>query len=260
MSFGIWNNLDEAALYLGLERLDGEVDEELCARIKKFGKWRYKTDYYTQVHSIPLQVGLGTKNLLEITSVKRFECKIDWEHFTIESFNDDGTSSEYVRVFINTPFVTISKVSDLLDQSLDFKCNIYNPQYKSYLFKNIIRHTNVFIETAFINSSNYNFLNGNIIKGTLRFNDDNIFNREVGSLQDLGSSGDYFVDYTRGYIQSYDNIKDGIYATYRRFNDRFILEHTDINLQPLNVISKYGVTDDLIDLMPYLLNGKTWGI
>jgi arsenate reductase-like glutaredoxin family protein len=262
MDFGIWNHLDEMGLYLNISRLEYETDEDFYTRIKKFSKWKFKTDYYTLAHSVPLQLGLDTVNMLEITTVngKRFVCDINWEYFTLESFNDDGSSSEYIRIYINTHATTVQKVLDIINtSSIDFQYIIYNSSFNRYPFKNIIRNTNTFMYKDYISNKASNLSNKNIIKKTLRSNNNSVINREVSSLLDLKKKGDYFVDYENGYIETYSIIDGPIDISYQYYTPRFILEYTDVNLIPVNVIAKYGITDDLIDMIPFILANQTWG-
>jgi hypothetical protein len=261
MSFGIWNNLDDAALYLGVSRLDYESDEVFYNRIKKFGKWKYRPDYFTQVHSLPLQIGLDFRTIMEIKSAsdKRIEYVLDWEYFTLETFNDDGSTNEYIRVFINTPDCTLEKITDLLDSSEDIEYLFFKENYKNYSTKNLIRNKNTFVKKESISSKNSNLENKNIIKGSFRAINTQLFKREVDSLQDLKKDGDYFIDYENGYVETFTIPTDVANITYKFFKKNIRIEHTDLNLIPLNIISKYGVTDKFIDLVPYILAGNVWG-
>lgn len=259
MAFGIWNNLDEAGLYLNIERLENETDEIFHSRLKKFGKWKFKTDYNTQVHSIPIQAGLDTKNLMEVTCSKRFKATLDWEYFIAESFNEDGTTSEYIRVFINTPDCTLRKITDILEASTDFTLLAYSETYKDYRLKGIVRGTNTFIHSEQIQAKYWNLSKKNIVDKTFRSDNSVVINREVSSLPELKSRGDYFLDKENGYIETYSPVAKNINVTYRYYNPRFIIEYTDINLIPLNILAKYGVTDDLVDMIPYILAKQAWG-
>ena len=71
MAIGIWNNIDDLALFLGLKRLNYETNDELSNRIKLMSRWKYRTDYYTQAHSIPLQAGLKTESVILIKNINK---------------------------------------------------------------------------------------------------------------------------------------------------------------------------------------------
>jgi len=262
MSFGIWNNLDELGLYLGLERLDYERDEDFFDRLQKIVKWKYKTDYNTLVHSIPIQLGLSTENLLTIETKSPnipFKCSIDWEYFTLEDMDPSKAfeDREFHRIFINTEDSTLEKVFNALEFSETFKIDLKKLQFKTSNFKNIVRGTNYFITTENIQQTK-SLANKNIVKGT-EILEGSLLTERVDNLQELSYSHQYFLDYENGFIQTYSPLPRPIKISYYYYKPKFNIEHTDVNLMPVNVFAKYGLTDELIELAPYLLANQTWG-
>ncbi len=257
MTFGIWNNIDEVALFLGLERLTYETDESFLARIKQFSKWKYKTSYYNQMHSIPIQAGLDTFNVVEIYSPNpdlEFKCSLDWEYFTIES------DSEFARVFINTEDATLGKILDTIDQTTSFMYALQKSEYRNFPAKFLLRHSNNRIYRELVTSKSYNLTYNNILFDSLSSTSKSLATKRRASLQDLKELGDYFLDEKTGYIELYENNFESFYITYKFFEPRFMIKGSELNLTPLNIITKYGLSDRLIDLMPNILDDQIWGV
>lgn len=259
MSLNIWNQLDEVALYQSLDRMVGETDEDLFARMKKFAKWRCKTDYNTQVHTIPIQSGLLTYPILDITCDHPFEMKIDWEYFYIQNFPENPEDKEYARVFINMDSSPINKITEVLNSLPSFNYRVLDPYYTGIHHRFIARACTVTVETDFVSAKNMNLSHKHLLKGTLRADSGLYCKTEKESIQDLKVPGDYFLDCEAGYLQTYSNVEDGFFVTYRRYMPKASIEATELNLIPVSTLVKYGLTDDVIELVPYLLNGKVWG-
>jgi hypothetical protein len=252
----IWNNLDEVALYLGANRLPGEEDESLVDRLKRIGRYKYKTDYYTQVHTIPAQAGLNTYNLFNITSSTGniFRCTLDWEYFTIEG------SSEIIRIYVNNDEATIGKILDILDHSIEFSYSLYDGLHRNTACKNLIRNTNVKVGLNKITKKSTMLNNSNIITDTFVVkSSERLCLERVYSLADLKVPKQFYLDSKTGYLEVYESEFTAFYLTYEYLEDVFVVESTDLNLMPVNLLFKYGITNKGIDIMPYLLDGKTWG-
>lgn len=252
MSFNIWNNLDETALYLGLERLDSETNESFNNRIREFGKWKYKTDYLSQVHSISLQLGLSVDKIVKLRSDYDFECKLDWEYFTLEN------SQEYLRVFIGELDSRLYKILNVIDNSSTFRYTLYSNPASATLCKFLVRNSNVKVYQDYLVSNRYNLRYKNIIPGSITCSNRFLLRNEKLSIPDLKKDGDYFVDYKNGYIELFYPDFNGEYITYKHYDTSFYLESTELNLSPMNNITKYGITDELINNIPYLLNNRVW--
>ena len=253
MSLQTWNNIDEISLYLGLDRLDSETDEDFYKRIKKFGKWRYKTDYLTQVHSIPLQLGMDTDAVLKIKCNNNYICKVDWEYFYL--YNDN----EAIRVFIGNENDTLSKILDAIDNSEEFTYSLYDEDSRDILCKFLVRNTNVKIYKDYIPQNRYKLRYSNIVSGSLLSNNNLLLRNRRSKIADLKRIGDYFLDEETGYIEIVYPEFDGEYLTYKYYDSSFYIESTDINLTPINIISKYGMTDKMIAISEYLLSDKVMG-
>lgn len=259
MPLGIWNQIDEVALYLGLTRLDGESDSDFYNRIRKFSKWKYKTDYNTLVHSIPLQTGLETYKIATITSEHPFKCVVEWEYFTVETFPTDGSAGEFARVFINSNDTVIKKIKDTIDKFQYIHMTLENQDNVNIHQRFIVRGSNTKIVTDFTDNRSYKLEYKNIVRGSFSASNRFLCRKEVESLQDLNQAGDYFVDYDNGYLQTYSDISDGVYISYKYYSPSFDMEGTELNLIPMNIFGKYGASDDIANAMPYLLNNKVWG-
>lgn len=260
MSIGIWNNIDELALYLGIKRLDGETDEELNRRIKILSKWKYKTDYYTQVHSIPLQLGLETSGIAIIESINnnKFECTIDWDYLTIKEILPNGTIGEMVRFFLEADGAKIEDAISRINASDNFRI-IYLDNSKNQKSTNfLVRNSNIKITSVEINNK-YSFLgNKDIVRGSVRVNSKN-YRKEVSSISVMKRPGEYFIDYENGFIQTYDNEPESTVIGYQYFDQAFMMEYTELNLVPANRFFAHGLTDNSMKLIPYLLNDITVG-
>jgi hypothetical protein len=259
MAFNIWNNLDEIALYLGLERLDSETNESFYNRIRQFGRWKYRTDYYTQVHSIPLQLALETNNLVKISSLSNFgrdtnyTCKIDWEYFTLNN------SQESIRVFIGAKDCKLSKILTAIENSNTFTYKLYDESAIELPCKFLIRNTNIKTVDEYIASNKFRLDNKNLLFGSVKAKELITLKNEKEALDGLKITGDFFVDYKLGYIEFLQNDFTGGFINYKYYDDSFCLESTDINLIPLNNYCKYGFTDEFIEQLEYVLNDKVWG-
>lgn len=264
MAFGIWNNLDEVALYIGLERLSFETDEEFYSRIKEFSKYRYKVDYYNQVHSIPIQVGLKSYKVFDIKCKHnnidiKYKVDISWDYFIIENFPEDTSLKEYIRIFIGTPDCTVEKITNILDKSKTFKVEMGLERFKRLPCKFLIRDTNIGIGRDYIDNQYINLTHKNIVYDSEKSNNPTIHSVKKESLQDLKNYGDYYIDYKLGYIQSFSSIDYPFFFMYKYYKPFFTVEATYVNLIPLNEIAKHGITDDLIKYIDTLLENKVWG-
>lgn len=252
MSFNIWNNLDEIGLFLGLTRLDSEANEAYFNRIRLFGKWKYKTDYLSQVHSIPLQTGLLTTPIVKIISDYKYECTIDYEFFYLTN------EIETIRVYINDDS-TLDKILQAIDNTTTFTYSIYNELSRDMKLKFLVRNTSLKLQSDYIEQTNFNLANGSIKRGTLSAKDKFVLITEKDSILDLKTSGDYFVDYETGYIQIFAPDFTGAFISYKYYDPSFRLESTELNLIPVSLKFKYGLTDENIGLIPLLLDKQVWG-
>jgi hypothetical protein len=255
MSFGIWNSLDETALYLGLERFKSETNDELAHRIKQFAKYRYKTDYYTQVHSIPLQCGLNTDPFAIIRNKNgnNFICEIGWDIFTLKEILPDGSQGEYIRIFLEGKNVLINKVSATIASGNSFELNFID-EYKINLpVSYLVRNKNVKNYKEKITDRYFQLENTNIVAGSFLVDHDS-FKYSVDGITGLKKEGDYFIDYKTGVIQTYDIIQSEIDIAYQYYEKVFFLESTELSLTPMNRVFAYGITDDNYQYIPYLVD------
>lgn len=255
MALNVWNTLDEIGLYSGLERFSYEVDESLFNRLKRFSKWKYKTDYLTQVHSMSIQTDTEYFNVLEVFSTvenNEFKCDCDWEYFTLED------STEYLRVFINTEGCQLSKILAGIDALANFDYKIFKSKYVSFNTKYLIRNKNYASTRDLIVDRDTNLTHKNLMAGSLSSDSDHILNKKT-NIQEVLRPGDYFIEEATGFLHIYQDNPDPFYINYKYYNPRFIIEGCNMNLIPLNIIAKYGITDKLVLLLPSILDGQIWG-
>jgi hypothetical protein len=69
MAFITTNNLDDIAIYLGINRLPGETNVDFLSRIKRLAQLRYSTNQDILVKSIAAQVGLGYRPAMSIECI-----------------------------------------------------------------------------------------------------------------------------------------------------------------------------------------------
>lgn len=252
MSLGIWNSLDELALYLGLERLPKENDDSFKERIYNVSRYMYKNNGYSLHKSICGQTGFKAIPLLKIDSDKNFSCNINYDYFTLE------TDTSYIRLFIGRETIKLSEIVDKLNKLSDINFVLYNDSFLEYEVKNIIKNTNIKFTEEFASETSIQLKHGNIEEGSVEFSDKTNFNYRVDNLGDLNFSGEYYIDYKNGYIQSYSASDLGQTIKYKYIDKPFIIEYSDLALTPVSQYFKYGITKDSIRTIEFLLHRNTW--
>ena len=252
----VWNNIDEIALYLGLSRLDSESNEDFVNRIRKFSRWKYGTDYYTLVHSIPIQLGLETSLICRFVNTKgnKFKCTIDWEYFTLEELIPEG---EYIRIYIFGEGNSINKILETVSKSTSFSidyCDNLSSDFLSLTQKScdfIIRNTNIRTNYVYLDTTSYMLDDKNIVPGSLSLKDKLI---EVTNIPALVKNNTYYCDYEKGYVEFNKINFKPILASYQYFDTSFALEYTELNLIPASLYYKNGLTPTSLNHMQYTLN------
>ena len=252
MALGIWNTIDELGLYLGIERLPKENDDSFKERIYNVSRYMYKNNSYELVKSTSAQAGMKTLPILKINSNKYFKCSIDYDYFTLE------TDSSYVRVFIGRETIQLAEIVDKLKKISDITFNLYKEEYNELEVKYLIKNTNIKITEEFASETSIVLKNKNIIEGSIEFSDSENFHHKVNSLEDIKNTGEYFIDYKNGYIQSKSSSELGQTIKYKYVESPFILEYSELAITPVSQYFKYGITRDAIRTIEFLLHRNTW--
>lgn len=202
---------------------------------------------------------------------------LDCNAGVIDVFNDPNTpisfdikyelKKEYYRIFVNTDISTvnnvdvsiINKIRLTLANSATLTVNVPDESKIDTHQNFLIRSKNTEVFTDYVSSKYQNLTNRHIVKGSFTPANDTYCRSRKASLQTLKVSGDYFLDEEAGYLQTLSVVDTGFYATYKFYEPKFIIEGTELNLVPLNILTQYGVTDELINMLPYILDQKVWG-
>ena len=257
---GIWNNIDITALYLGLDRLQGESNEDFQDRLKQISKYHYRTDYYNLVHNIPIQLGLKTESIGRIVNSREniFECRIEWDYFYLNEILSDGSFGECLRIFIGDEGCLVSKIKANVDASTYFTLEIHDSSNLALSVDFLIRGNSVKVETEVINNKFTRLLHSNLVPNSFVI-DSPSFVTVKSSLPEVMSTGDYFVDNKVGFLYSYDNTFSLAKCQYRYFDSAFALEKTDVNLIPIRKYFNNGYSDKSIGFILDLLDRNIVG-
>lgn len=252
MSFGLWNTLDELALYLGLERLPKENDDSFKERIYLTSRYMYKNNSYNLIKSIAAQTGMKTYPVLKIDSDKEFKCILDYNLFTLE------TDTSYIRVFTGRENIQLAEITDKLEKIDDITFTLFKDSFNELEIKNIIKNNNIKIAEEFTYNTSIVLKNKNIIETSIEFSDTYNFNCKVDSIADIKNTGEYFIDYKNGYIQSKSCSDLGQIIKYKYIETPFILEYSELSMTPISQFFKYGITKDSIKTIEFLLHRNIW--
>jgi hypothetical protein len=265
---GIWNNIDVAALYFGLDRLQGESNEDFIERLKQISKYQYRNDYYNLAHNIPIQLGLKTSVIGRIfhRTGNLFDCKIDWNYFTLREILPDASIGEYIRVFIggqydsmNAPYSgSVKKIKTAIDNCSAFTIEIYNDLDAELSVDYLIRNRNIKTATELINTQHQKLLHENIIPNSFVINSPSFRNLKAVPT-DVVNTGEYFIDNKLGYTYCGDYTISEASSQYRYQDMSFALESTDINLIPVRHYFAHGLNDTSLEYIPSLIEGNIAG-
>jgi hypothetical protein len=265
---GIWNNIDIAALYFGLDRLQGESNEDFLERLKQISKYHYRNDYYNLAHNIPIQLGLKTSVIGRISNTggNLFDCKIDWDYFTLREILPDGSTGEYIRVFIggqydsiNSPYQgSVKKIKTAIDNCDHFTIEIYNDSDIELSVDYLIRNRNIKTATELINTQHQKLLHENIIPNSFVVNSPSFRNLKSAPAEAI-HAGEYFIDNKLGYTYCNDYTVSEAKAQYRYQDMSFALESTDINLIPVRQYFEHGLNDTSLNYIINLIEGNIAG-
>lgn len=252
MSFGIWNSIDEVALYLGIDRLPKESDDSFKNRVYNISRYMYKNDSYSMARSIAGQCGFDVLPAFQIDSAEDFKCTIDYDYFILE------TDTSYLRVFIGRDDIAITEILNGIDKLDDIGYTLYSPAVTGCVARNILRNTNVKFHKEFIYETSVQLKKKNIIEGSIEFEDKVNFINSVDGIPSIKNSGDYFIDYQNGYLQSKNTSDIGQIIKYSYIEKPFVVEYSDISVKPVNNCFQYGITNDSLASIEFLLHRNTW--
>lgn len=259
MPFNSLNRLDDIALYQSLQRIPGETDESFLERIKRIATVRYGASYKTLTESIAIQAGFPTKPVLMLECTSPFIIDITNEYITIST-----SDNLYIRIFINN--FSSNNILELLKTTLGpytlsppnkFTITefIEQSEYSSFNNKQIVRTNNTKYGFEVIDTNTKKLAYSNIVPGSESSTGAVIRNKKA-SPKECTKSGDYYIDYTSGFIYSYSAHTNSTTLSYRYYQPRFVIHYTEISLTPLELYYKYGLNDDFVSLVKPLLDDK----
>ena len=147
---------------------------------------------------------------------------------------------------------------NVINNSKNFKIDIYNTDYLTSKLSFLVRNNSIKIDKT-LTSGKYSSLGfKDLVEGSVRINDPS-YRRLVSSANLLKRPGEYYIDYVNGFIQTYDPSPAKTTVLFRYYDPSFALEITELNLVPINRIFAYGLSDDSINMIPYLLNNIVAG-
>ena len=256
MAFTVTNNLDDAAIYLGLARLPGETDELFSSRIKRFASIRYGIDYEKSTLSVLEQIGLKATAIAKISCIHPFTFSISQDYVSIETYPVSG-SNEVVNIFINHSGALGQRIQDRVAANSSLTLDIID----SSLFQTVNRETLFkgsnfkLVQTAVSNKRQ--ILDGAVIPGSIS-SSSQYTARKRDSLQDLVRAGDFYIDYETSLLEFFSAPSNPFTLTYKAYSDA-VMYFTEFNLLSLDSYYKYGLNDNFITLLSKYLTGKSLG-
>jgi hypothetical protein len=264
MPFVTTNNLDDVAIYLGINRLPGETNSDFVKRIKRIATVRYGTDQKTLVKSITNQIGLEYKQAMLIKSNHPFTVTINNEHAILQSFPVTG-GGEYIKVFINTvskvgvnSSYPLKKIKSAIDASLTFTALVIDENLMSAKRENVLHCTNSENRQDVIAGKRTIIDAKKIIPNSLSSISPDMKN-SVDSLQDLSKYGDYYFDNETNYLELFTNDPTPFIVSFKEYDPTFTMLVSDFNLLSPITYSRYGLSDNFINLLELTLSGRQIG-
>jgi hypothetical protein len=249
----VW--LDEVGLHLSLPRFENESISEYRQRLLLQARRPPAADELGLIRSINRVVGALEKDIFEITLVLNAQgqsiapdarIEVDscflriWSDYEnsppeleLDIFNRDGAYflKDVFAEMSSLPFIDI----EILAEDWEY--------LKSYNL--VYGNTERYITESLLKPSKFNKL----IEGNIRdisFYNPILYRNEVLSVEDIKSYGDFYIDYDRGYVHSYELSIGGVAYTYREFPYR--LSWQPVSIIPVNDKSLNHMTKD------YLIN------
>lgn len=264
MAFVTTNNLDDIAIYLGIHRLPGEINGDFLSRIKRLAKSRYGTDQKTLVKSIIDQIGLEYKTAVSITCIHPFTATVDNVSIILKSFPTSG-DGDYIRVFINNmshasqpDTFPLRKLIATLDRFPSFTLSVIDESLLDSCRESILSLSNFSIKQDVVSGKSTILDADKIIDNSIHTLSP-LMSRRVNSLNDLSIAGDYFFDNTSGYIELYDTYPSPFVVTFKEYNPIFNVLVSDFNLLSFDANSRYGMSDNFINMLELLMTGRGIG-
>lgn len=264
MPFVTTNNLDDVAIYLGINRLPGETNSDFVKRIKKLASTRYGTDQKTLVKSIVNQVGLNYKHAMLIKCSDEFTVSITSEYAIIQSFPISG-DGVYVKVFINSltkngvqSSYPLRKIKSALDSCPTFTVLVINEELMNATRECILQCSSAENKQDVIIGKRTVIDAKKIVSSTLSSRSPDMQNR-VDSLQDLKKYGDYYFDNETNYLELFNSNPNPFIISFKEYDPTFTILVSDFNLLSYINYSKYGLSNNFINLLELAMSGRQIG-
>lgn len=242
----VFNVLDEIGTLLDQPRIRGERNPEYKQRLATVFNQRANSTYLGLVYAITRGLGKQVTNAVAITP------KIS------------GGSFLAINPGLKVSGAFLYLYTDITNKAIDRKIDIYDANGSASLLVDLVARINessyfsaaligttnpydrsatlfnqtsrITIAKEVIHSTNkIQLLNTNIIKGSLFFNDRDIFAQEVNSIGAVISSGKYYIDYSHGLITTFDLATSNTTVRYDYFEVPIILRASPIIIHDTHV-------------------------
>jgi hypothetical protein len=264
MAFVATNNLDEVAIYLGINRLNGEEDSDFLSRIKRIGLHRYGTDPKTSQVSINDTTGLLLQPIILLYCKYPYKIKIDNEFITIRVFKDGEIKFASIYIANISDQATLSslplyRLKSYLDSHTElFSYDIVDQSLMNTSNEFIFNNFNYNIGLQEIKAKKTKLHTKNIIPGTLT-SSTFIFSNRVSSIPDIQKIGDYYYDDEIRYLEIATDNPNRFTLSYEEYDKHFMIEKTPISLMPVLDYAKFGFCDRFIELLEIYLSERGIG-
>jgi hypothetical protein len=184
-------------------------------------------------------------------------------YITIKSFSASG--EKYNKVFINSVSASgnqqsypLIKLKTLLDADSDFTVTVIDDTLLNITREQLLTISN-FKHKQLIISNKYTILDAKKILPSSLSSTSFTLNTQVSSVQDIKKYGDYFYDIDSNYLELFDASPEPFIISFIEYNPIFVLSATDINLLSLSNYSKYGLSDNFINMLELVLQERGIG-
>lgn len=288
-----WNQFDEHGLISGLQRIRGEENWSYRRRLADVFVHRANSSYRGLVNGITRELGLSLSQPIIINpkinpitgTFLAPDPYVKFDGVWIYLFSDyQNGSLDYLidRYQVGGNFEQLTRLVDLINITTYFEASFEpnaNPYSKTMTILNQSSRVPVLAEPI-PSTKSFRLLNKFVIPGTVLFSGTSNLLREVSTINQVTSEGNYWVDYVNGIIKTYSTpaIGTSIKYEYTAYpfkpiasdiilhdisNDNFRTKIFEQVLQE-NGTSTNGITTELgVDIINELLSCSTpmyWGI
>lgn len=268
MAFVSTNNLDDIAIYLGITRLNGEIDSDFASRIKRLAKIGYGINYNTSVSNICEQIGLSKSPALRIESSVPYTVEVKEDKILLTTFPASGTSKFY-SVFINIPVTLdsngsvisspLKKFIDVISTDSDFAITIIDSDYLKLPREHIFKNRNFSFSQQVIYNRRSIVNAKNVLYGSMS-SDSSLMVSSVSDLQSIQKGTDYYFDYTTNYLELGSDSFSPFAISYTDYSNIFVIYKTQFNITSVYNYMQYGMSDNVASILRSILSTKSIGL